>query len=653
MQANVETQNDVSDDCDELLSHLLATIEPWFKGNDVGESVFYGGCQSKAAGEANTTLDPVLEPLWTGVGWQESAYGVKIGPATSRLTVHRFTARSDVDAVFNRFDELYHRGSTARPAPNVAVFDSWELSPNQRALFTGGWGSSGTLMTQQGNLLFVFSENACCWSDNPRPAFPELRVRWAYLEGRWDAEVPREILTPPQVPPSVAQAAEFEVGQRCMHWGELVCAEEAFEAAYRLVPDLDSEIVLLRFYGLLGDSWQKYGDLDAAKRVYVRASQVASTWGVAPYVSQLEPYATVDLFDPFTGFYSLRGCEPHFAMLEQPCPTWRDGVTEQVLGADGNSPVLLLWDHPPTSLGFAVAADIVSVAPTAAIGLLVGNTSGSDGYAFMLDPLREVWWVDKRSPDGDTEALIALTRLPISARDPIRRIEVRFTSGSPVLMVNDQLASKIEALDGLPIRRDGNTGLIVERSQAAPVGAVSATIDSFGIYGLIGSIPRELQLSDELPLPRELGQTWRLAEEGSRSKEEILPTFPDPEEAAREFSDWGWRENAFRDYLDPETGTTISISVHEFRDPEAAFDAVEYLADSRRDALGLEDIDDGEGWILRMIEGEAGEKHELTMFLTDGPRVIRITVSSDDEEQLGVASGIARKMAAAAGAFGQ
>jgi hypothetical protein len=352
-------------------------------------------------------------------------------------------------------------------------------------------------------------------------------------------------------------------------------------------------------------------------------------------LAALDDYASVELFDSMTEFSSLRGCvrealEPDSWCYEYPHFSAQLAVTEKK-----PEPAIWRWDHTPGTTSYALAADVTAIAPTSAIGLLFANTTGDDGYAFVVDPLRMIWWIDERMPEGEVTTVIAPQTLPIASAEPIQRLEVRVTDGEPEFLLNGASLAQPGELAGLTIPSRGNAGIIVIRSEDAPVGPVAATFDSFGIYALNGGVERPPALADVLPEARVFGPAWRTVGEGGRSKEEITATFPDVEDAALRFDAWGWRENAYREYVEADSGATLAVSVHEFRDEQAAAQALQYLADERASLLGLEPVPDQEhGKIVRALTGEIAGKQEASFFLLDGTSVIRLTATSDDDSSL-------------------
>lgn len=263
----------------------------------------------------------------------------------------------------------------------------------------------------------------------------------------------------------------------------------------------------------------------------------------------------------------------------------------------------------------------------------------------MVDPLRMIWWVDRRSAGGEVTTLIGPRALVIPSGEPIQRLEVRVVNGTPEFLLNGESLGQPGELTLLTVPADGNAGIVVTRSADAPVGLVDATFDSFGIYGLNSAASHAPALADGLPEARVLGPMWRTVDEGSRTESEITETFSSPEDASRRFAAWGWQENAYRNYTDAETNATLEISVHGFQDEHAAMQAVQYLADERATLLSLEPAPDKEyGRIVRALTGETAGMQEASVYILSGASVVRVTATSEDGSSLLIALRAAETM---------
>jgi hypothetical protein len=156
------------------------------------------------------------------------------------------------------------------------------------------------------------------------------------------------------------------------------------------------------------------------------------------------------------------------------------------------------------------------------------------------------------------------------------------------------------------------------------LGAIVACVVFLLISGLDRATAQFTQLSNGLPAATDLPGSLRVVDEGSRSASEIVASFPDPVEAAQQFSSWGWIENSYRTYaqVDPPASrgvTSLEVSLHRFADPTGAASALLYFADARAAALGL--TVEPMGHLVGNVPGGT----EATVYDQQGTVLVRIT----------------------------
>ena len=139
-----------------------------------------------------------------------------------------------------------------------------------------------------------------------------------------------------------------------------------------------------------------------------------------------------------------------------------------------------------------------------------------------------------------------------------------------------------------------------------------------------------------------------LIEEGARPGEDIIATFPDPEDAARLFAEWGWQENAYRIFLAPgEVGpadpTSLEVSLHQFSSEAGSAEALPYFADARAALVALQPVYvDRIGDQSWAIAGPVANGYEVTLYVRRGNVLARITAFSVAGDPMEAAAAAAR-----------
>ena len=105
---------------------------------------------------------------------------------------------------------------------------------------------------------------------------------------------------------------------------------------------------------------------------------------------------------------------------------------------------------------------------------------------------------------------------------------------------------------------------------------------------------QETPLAEFLPQVSEVSEGIVVGDQGARSLEQITDTFADPVTAKDLLEAWGWTENAYRTFVPsgavPRTVPSFEVSLHQFNSEEGAAQALPYIVDARKNALGLDEI---------------------------------------------------------------
>ncbi len=104
-------------------------------------------------------------------------------------------------------------------------------------------------------------------------------------------------------------------------------------------------------------------------------------------------------------------------------------------------------------------------------------------------------------------------------------------------------------------------------------------------------------------------------------------------EAQPLLAEWGWEENVFREFTPVEEtadGTNfLSVSVHRFRDADAADAALAYFSDAVLVSGGAEDVEvEPLGDEVRALQSSEGGVTNLILYVRSGPFLFRIGSSS-------------------------
>lgn len=129
-----------------------------------------------------------------------------------------------------------------------------------------------------------------------------------------------------------------------------------------------------------------------------------------------------------------------------------------------------------------------------------------------------------------------------------------------------------------------------------------------------------------LPTTGDVGEGFSQSENGTRTLEQVISSFPEDVDAAARLEEFGWKENAFRNFeleggADTDT-TGMTVSVHRFDSEAGAKDAMPYFAEGS----GLETVKDapelGEESIT--LQGELTGGNAYVIYIRQDEFVLRI-----------------------------
>jgi hypothetical protein len=129
-----------------------------------------------------------------------------------------------------------------------------------------------------------------------------------------------------------------------------------------------------------------------------------------------------------------------------------------------------------------------------------------------------------------------------------------------------------------------------------------------------------------LPTTDDIGEGFSQSENGTRTQEEVINSFPESADAATRLEEFGWKENAFRNFeleggADTDT-TGMTVSVHRFESESGAKEAMPFFAEGS----GLETVKDapelGEESIT--LQGQLTGGNAYVIYIRQDEFVLRI-----------------------------
>ena len=131
-------------------------------------------------------------------------------------------------------------------------------------------------------------------------------------------------------------------------------------------------------------------------------------------------------------------------------------------------------------------------------------------------------------------------------------------------------------------------------------------------------------------LPLVQADCFRIGRDQVLTLDELSRRYANPAEAARRLQEWGWQGTAYREFMcdNPPPGAAgwIDVSVHRFGSAEAAQEALDYSADARIAATGLQPAPATSiGDRTAAMIGPASNGDEYTLYASAGPVMVRVT----------------------------
>ena len=198
---------------------------------------------------------------------------------------------------------------------------------------------------------------------------------------------------------------------------------------------------------------------------------------------------------------------------------------------------------------------------------------------------------------------------------------------------------------GLPQDQPGAHGINDDRIKAFMRGY----LDGLAACGLVlpagPAVPRPAAVPSEpgpqapstLPLPSALplahAACFRIEDDGELTFDQLVARLGGSDEARDHLQNWGWQTSAYRVFAcdEPPEGEAgwVEISVHQFADAASAQQALDYFAAQRAEGAPLmTGTPPALGDRASVLSGPASNGKEFTLYVSQGPFLIRVTAVS-------------------------
>ncbi len=232
----------------------------------------------------------------------------------------------------------------------------------------------------------------------------------------------------------------------------------------------------------------------------------------------------------------------------------------------------------------------------------------------------------------------------VATRTPVGATRVPAVAASPVMTPRAAAAAPVSSSTS---RRSPTPAASETEPAPAPTRAARRpTRTPTGPTSAAGDLASLLPSSDQIPgnLPE---QTTT-----ERGIDDVVASFgDDAETATTRLDEWGWSQNIYRDFqaddatADPESVSTVNVSLHQFDSDESAAAALTYFSDAAA-AGGLTDAEiDPIGDASRALIGGDTGSNLAAVYVQKGSVLIRIGTFSAAGEALPAAVEVATTVA--------
>jgi type II secretory pathway pseudopilin PulG len=167
--------------------------------------------------------------------------------------------------------------------------------------------------------------------------------------------------------------------------------------------------------------------------------------------------------------------------------------------------------------------------------------------------------------------------------------------------------------------------------------------------------PSPPKIGEMLPTDNDVPDGFAQTENGKLTKDDVAGSFSDPADAATKLDDWQWKENVYRIYEIPADAdhaaddvTYLYVSIHRFGSSDDASAALPFFAQEIESARDLHEIDINQhlGDEIVAAAGPKDGSNEVTLYIRQGNRLIRVTAFADSGDSTDEAVKLAKKVLA-------
>jgi hypothetical protein len=237
----------------------------------------------------------------------------------------------------------------------------------------------------------------------------------------------------------------------------------------------------------------------------------------------------------------------------------------------------------------------------------------------------------------------ALTRARDDDDDPVEAVAMQTATREAELTELAALRGTPAATAGADTAAAGSAAASPSPQQASPTAAVEASATPTEEPEEPTPTPRSRPRTGEmLPEPDEVPEGFVQTEDGRFTEEEVANSFRDPADAATRLAEWDWREGISRTFelspdvpRSPEDTVYLYVSVHRFGTDEGASQALEYFSTDISELRDLRTIEAGPlGDEMVALAGGDAETNEVSLYIRDGARLVRIAAFSEAGDSL-------------------
>jgi hypothetical protein len=149
-----------------------------------------------------------------------------------------------------------------------------------------------------------------------------------------------------------------------------------------------------------------------------------------------------------------------------------------------------------------------------------------------------------------------------------------------------------------------------------------------------------------LPTTKTVGSGYQQTDNGTRDAAQVANSFPNPDEATTNLTEFGWAENAYREFSLPDgsaTDTTVvTVSVHRFETERGAKDALPYFVSGSN--LAEVDKAPSYGEESTTVQGQLEAGSAYVIYIRQNNFILRISGFSAEGDPAETTQGVAERI---------